>query len=182
MPVGSEIAWVSGAHTYMTMYAPPAGTAMARKTLKLTSDLVPETSWYKNLRKQMRPSQWDRLRKRIYADQGNVCRICRAADKLNCHEVWKYDDQRHVQKLIGFHAVCSMCHHVAHFGKARILARQGHLDLDAVIEHFMRVNGVSRDVFEAHKAEAFRIWRERSKQEWKTDLGEWASLVAEKTD
>jgi hypothetical protein len=153
---------------------------MDHDNLKLKIDLVPETCWYKNLRTQMRRSQWDKLRKTVYADQGNACCICGAAGKLNCHETWHYDEELFVQKLTGFHAVCSMCHHVTHFGLAQILAAQGHLDLEAVIEHFMRVNGVSREVFESHKTEAFRVWGERSKRQWQTNLGEWASLVEEK--
>lgn len=153
---------------------------MQHTPLKLKIDLVPQTCWYNNLRKQMRRSQWDKLRKKVYADQGNACQICGAEGKLNCHEIWRYDEERHIQELVGFHAVCGMCHHVIHFGMAQILASQGQLDLEAVIEHFMKVNGVSREVFEAHKIEAFRTWQERSKYQWQTDLGEWTSLVLEK--
>src|SRR5437763_1306550 len=122
--------------------------------LKLHIDLVPETCWHKNLRKQMKKSQWDKLRKKVYADQGNTCCVCGASGRLNCHESWSYDDERHIQKLAGFHAVCGMCHHVTHYGLAQVLASQGHLDLEAVIEHFLRVNGVGREEFETHKTEA----------------------------
>ena len=105
---------------------------------------------------------------------------CAAAGRLNCHEAWSYDEERRIQKLMGFHAVCNMCHHVTHFGLAQILARQGHLDLEAVVKHFLKVNDVERERFEAHKTEAFRLWRERSNHEWQIDLGEWASLVEQK--
>ena len=70
-----------------------------------------------------------------------------------------------------------MCHHVTHFGLAQILASKGQLDLGAVVEHFLKVNGTNLEVFKKHKTEAFRIWSERSQHKWKTDLGEWASLV-----
>jgi hypothetical protein len=152
---------------------------MRRPIMKLAIDLVPETCWYKSLRKQMRRSEWDKLRREVYVQQGNVCKICGAGGKLNCHEIWHYDEKRRVQKLSGFQAVCNMCHHVTHFGMAQILAGQGHLDLEAVVEHFMQVNKVSREVFQAHKTEAFRIWRQRSELQWETDLGEWASLIAQ---
>jgi hypothetical protein len=148
--------------------------------LTLCIDLIPKKCWYKNLRKQMKKFQWDKLRKRVCADQGNVCCICGAGGTLNCHEVWSYDEERHVQQLMGFHAVCGMCHHVTHFGLAQILANEGHLNLDAVIEHFLKVNGVGREEFEVHKKQAFALWHERSKHEWQTDLGKWASLVEQK--
>lgn len=150
---------------------------MAKKPLKLTIDLVPQTCWYKNLRTQMPRSQWDRLRKAVYLEQDNQCRICQATGRLNCHERWEYDEKRLVQTLVGFQAVCTMCHHVTHFGKAQLLADEGRLDLDAVIEHFMKVNGVTREAFESHKREAFRVWRERSQHQWQTDLGQWAYLL-----
>jgi hypothetical protein len=117
----------------------------------------------------------------VYSDQNDICAICGAGGRLNCHEVWDYDDMRHVQKLMGFQAVCTLCHHMAHFGKAQLLAAQGRIDLDAVIRHFLEVNRVGHDVFESHKAAAFRTWRERSLHPWETDLGEWTRLVARKT-
>jgi hypothetical protein len=155
---------------------------MKDSALKLKIDLVPETCWHKNLRKQMRQSQWDKLRKKVYGDQGNVCGICGAKGKLNCHEFWNYDEKRLIQKLMGFQAVCKMCHLVTHFGLTEILGAQGHLDVEAVIKHFMKVNRVNRAVFESHKTEAFRAWRERSMAKWRTDLSEWASLIEQKTN
>jgi SAM-dependent methyltransferase len=43
---------------------------MQSKSLKLTIALMPETCWYKNLRKQIRRSEKDKLRKKVYSDQG----------------------------------------------------------------------------------------------------------------
>ncbi len=150
---------------------------MQHETLKLTIDLVPKTCWYTNLRKLMRDSQWDKLRKKVYADAGHLCQICGTGGRLNCHEIWQYDDERRVQKLTGFQALCNMCNFVKHFGMAGMLASQGKLDLAAVIQHFLKVNGVSRELFEAHETEVIRIWRARSERQWQTDLAEWISLV-----
>src|SRR5713226_9246246 len=151
---------------------------MSNQRLKLRIDLVPKNCWHKSLRVQMPRSRWDKLRSEVFAAQGRVCAVCGAGGCLNCHELWLYDDVRHVQKLSGFGAVCSMCHHVTHFGHATVLAAEGRIDIDAVVCHFMKVNGTSREEFQAHKAEAMRVWRERSKHEWTTDLGQWATLVS----
>lgn len=155
---------------------------MRRTKLKLVIDLVPKTCWYSNLRKNMPRSRWNKLRKQVYSKVGNICEICGADGKLKCHELWKYDDRKHVQKLKGFCALCNMCHLVAHFGFAQILAFQGKLDLEAVIKHFMKVNKVDRKVFENHLTESFTIWKQRSRcKKWHTNLGKWRSLVGKES-
>jgi hypothetical protein len=68
---------------------------------KLTIELVPKTCWYSNLRNAMPRSSWDKVRKKVYADYGHRCGVCSAANvRLNCHEIWEYDDQRHIQRLL----------------------------------------------------------------------------------
>ena len=145
---------------------------------KLTIELVPQTSWYDNLRKVIPKGQWDKLRKQVYARYDHKCGVCGAENsRLNCHEIWDYDESNYVQRLLGFIALCDLCHHVKHIGLAQILAAQGQLDYEDVIRHFMIVNKCSRKDFEAYRAWAFEQWRERSKHTWQVELGEYASLV-----
>jgi hypothetical protein len=145
--------------------------------LKLSIELVPRTSWYNNLRKVIPQEEWDKIRKRSYKDAGHKCTICGANGKLNCHEVWNYNDEMHVQKLEGFIALCDMCHHVKHIGLAGILDLQGKLDYEKVIEHFMKVNKCAERTFEEHRKIAFDEWRERSKHGWQVDLGEYKDVI-----
>ncbi len=145
--------------------------------LKLTIELVPESSWYNNMRKVLPQSEWDKIRQRAYAEYGHRCGICGYEGRLNCHEIWEYDDQQHNQKLAGFIALCDLCHHVKHIGLAGILAKRGELDFDKVIQHFLRVNNCDEKTFQQHYEEAFEQWRERSKHQWNVDLGEYQSLV-----
>lgn len=70
-----------------------------------------------------------------------------------------------------------MCDHVKHIGFAGILARQGKLDFNKVVEHFMKVNECDKTAFEAHYQEAFAQWRARSQHQWTTDLGEYSHLI-----
>jgi len=125
----------------------------------------------------MKESDWDKLRKQIYAKYDNKCGICGAEERLNCHEIWEYDDQNHVQRLVGFIALCHLCHFVKHIGLAGVLASKGELDYKKVVEHFMKVNQCGISEFEKHKQNAFTQWAERSKHKWKIDLGEYQSLV-----
>lgn len=96
---------------------------------------------------------------------------------MNLHEIWKYDDVKHVQKLEGFIFLCKMCHHVKHIGLAEILAGQGKLDYDKVIEHFCKVNKCTETEFKERKAKAFEIWEKRSKHAWKQDFGKYEKFV-----
>lgn len=95
--------------------------------------------------------------------------------------MWKYDDKKNIQKLEGFKAICRMCHSIKHFGMSQVLALRGYLNLNDIIKHFCKVNGVSWEVFDKHKENAFFKWKERSSHKWKTDLGEWSKLITPRT-
>jgi catalase (peroxidase I) len=70
-----------------------------------------------------------------------------------------------------------MCNHVKHIGLAGILAKQGKLDFNKVIKHFCSVNACSETEFKTHVKDAFAIWRERSKYQWKQDFGEYGKYL-----
>lgn len=144
---------------------------------KLEAELVPSSCWYSNLRNMLPSGAWDRIRKDAYAAAGYKCEICGARGRLECHERWEYDDENHIQRLKGFIALCRKCHAVKHIGLAGIRASRGEEDYEALIRHFMSVNGASREAFDRHVESAFRIWEERSRHNWTTDLGHWANLV-----
>jgi hypothetical protein len=145
----------------------------AESPLRLVIELVPETCWYSNLRDVLPRHVWDKLRRQVYALSGHRCGVCGVQGMLHCHEVWRYDDTTHIQRLEGFRALCPLCHHVKHIGLAGKLAGEGKLDYEAVVAHFMRVNRCSRVDFQCHYAAAFTQWQERSRHEWQTDLGDY---------
>ena len=145
--------------------------------LKLTIELVPSTSWYENMRKVLSRQDWDVLRKKSYTDGGHRCAVCGASGRLNCHEVWEFNDKVKVQTLKGFTALCDMCHHVKHIGFAGILAREGKLDMGDVENHFCQVNGCDYSDYVTHSDKAWKLWEKRSKYNWKIELGEYATLV-----
>ncbi len=139
-------------------------------SLRLTIELVPEPLWHSNMRALLPRAEWDRLRRQVYRDSGHRCGICGAVGQLHCHEVWRYDDAAHVQRLGGYLALCELCHHVKHLGHAELLAARGELDMERVVDHFLRVNGCDRDTFARHRSEAFALWRERSRHSWRTEV------------
>ena len=108
--------------------------------MKLEIDLVPSTAWYSNLRTKIPRKEWDKIRKQSYSDSNHVCAICSVKSKLNCHEIWEYDDKKHIQTLKGFIALCDDCHMIKHIGFAGIQSSKGLLDFSKLVEHFKKVN------------------------------------------
>ena len=145
--------------------------------LKLQIDLIPISSWGNSLRNRIPRSQWDKLRKQVHERNGLKCEICGSSEKLHCHEHWEFDEKAIVQKLVGLGTVCNMCHHVAHFGRSKQLAAQGHLDIQAVVNHFMKVNGCDQAAFVKHEKEALELFAQRPAHDWKVDFGEYANLI-----
>jgi hypothetical protein len=139
---------------------------------KLTIELVPRTAWYTNVRSNVSKDEWDRLRRKSYALANNVCEICGDTGKsqgykhnVECHEIWDYDDANKAQTLTGLISLCPYCHKCKHPGLAQING-----ELNIVINQLMKVNNISKDDAEKLIDEAFNLWRERSKHEWKLDI------------
>ena len=66
--------------------------------MKLEFELVPDSCWYSNLRSQLPPEAWNKIRKKAYARAGGKCMICGAPTaRLEAHEQWEYDDVNGVQ-------------------------------------------------------------------------------------
>jgi len=149
--------------------------------LKLTIELVPASSWYNNLRSLLKKEMWDNLRKTVYAKCNYKCAICNSKGKLHCHEIWKYNDKKHIQKLVDLVALCTKCHWIKHIGLAGIHTSQERLSFEKLVKHFMKVNDCDRTTFEKHKSEAFKKWEERSRYEWTMDLSVYKNIEKHRT-
>ena len=76
------------------------------ETRKLSFQLVPAKSWYKNLH-NFTP-RWNEISEKIR--EKNICEICGKETRvLDAHEVWIYDDVTHTQSLDKIIAVCKDC-------------------------------------------------------------------------
>lgn len=108
----------------------------------------------------------------VYEKAEHKCEICGETGfeqgykhKLECHEIWKYDDTRLVQKLVGLIALCPLCHQAKHIGRSFAMGRQ-----DTTINKLMTVNNWSEKKTLEIINEAFEINKERSKHNWKLDI------------
>lgn len=84
---------------------------------------------------------------------------------MECHEVWTYDDEAHIQHLTRLIALCPACHLVKHLGSA-IMRGQG----QAGFAHLARVNGWNFEEAKQHFREALNVWKARSEHDWTLDL------------
>jgi hypothetical protein len=136
--------------------------------MKLTLDLIPQSSFFINVRSEVSQSDWNKIRRIVYARTKNMCAICGGVgggSRVECHEVFEYNEETRIQKLVYLMALCSACHRVKHYGYWKL---QGHEDL--VFKHLMDINGISSKEAQVVVDEAFREWELRSKIIWKLDL------------
>ena len=80
---------------------------------KLEIELVPKSCHYSNVRSTLTQKDWDKLRLQSYVNAKYVCEICGKTGleqgfkhKLECHEIWEYNDKKKEQKLIGLISLC----------------------------------------------------------------------------
>ena len=145
---------------------------MQKKTYKLNFQLVPDCCWGANLRSALPKEVWDRLRRAAYARAGGKCSICGRPGRLEAHEVWEYDDEKHIQSLQNIIAVCPACHAVIHIGRTSMLGREPEAQA-----HFMKANGCTQSEYHAALGEANRVHAERSRHEWLTRIDKLKDLL-----
>ncbi len=129
----------------------------------LTVELVPQTCWYFNVRSKVSKQDWDKLRRYSYQQAGNRCEICGGVGHqhpVECHEIWHYNDEQHIQRLIGLIALCPSCHEVKHMGYSNTQGRG-----DIAVAHLAHVNGWSVQEAEEYVEQCFETWLERSRHQ-----------------
>lgn len=138
----------------------------------ITPDLIPSSSYYNNVRSNVSVSDWDVIRKKCYAKANHKCEVCGMTGleqgfkhKVECHEIWEFDDQNRTQTLTGFVSLCPMCHKVKHFGLAQLNGEE-----EMVLKHMMKVNDMR--LMEANEIiiQAFVVWKGRSDIQWSVNI------------
>ena len=155
-------------HIKMNRHQPVAAHQLSIPESILTLELVPKTLWYKNLRSVLPKSIWDKLRKNCYEKANHHCEVCDGQGKIHkveCNEIWEYDDQNKVQKLVGLVALCELCHKVKHLGLTEL---QGQKEI--ALRHMAAVNKWDEDACLQYVKKCFDKWQERSRFEWQQDL------------
>lgn len=106
--------------------------------LKLTPELIPYKMHYKNARSVLSMEDWKKVAKLTYKESNYKCDICGANDRLECHEVWGFNDRKKVQSLLSLTTLCPDCHRVKHIGLARKMGW-----FEDSIKHMAKINKIS---------------------------------------
>lgn len=140
-----------------------------RNQFKLEMEMVPRTTWYKNLRYYLSQEEWDGIRRKTYRIYKGRCGICGVSAKMNCHEIWEFDDRKHIQKLKGFIALCKNCHLLKHLAFTEMACTKE--EENELMQHFMKVNNCTEKDYKKHEKAVWKKFFKRSEFEWTVDFG-----------
>ena len=143
-------------------------TTADQKPIRLTVELVPETCWFTNVRSVVQPDEWQRLKQITYRKARYRCEVCSGRGEqwpVECHERWQYDDDKHIQRLMGLIALCPVCHEVKHRGFANISGRK-----HSAAQHLAKVNGWTMEEALAYIQAQCEVWEQRSQWTWQLDI------------
>jgi len=139
---------------------------------KLTVELIPKTCWWSSVRAMVTPTQWDKIRKISYTNADNKCEICGEngikqgyKHNVECHEIFDFDMDTKIQKLVSLISLCPKCHFTKHIGRAMVMGRQ-----QLCFKQLARVNKWTPEQIRIHVEEAFLTYHERSLYEWTLDI------------
>ena len=132
----------------------------------LLPDMLPSNTWEHNLRSQLQPKEWDRLRKFCYSAAGNTCLACgsRGEPHVEAHEVWEFQEEKRIQKLKNLLCLCPICHRAKHLGFAQRLGV-----LDQVHARLRWLNDWDQTDLDKAVAKAKEQQEKYSKIEWELD-------------
>lgn len=136
--------------------------------IKLTIELIPRTSFFKNVRSEVSASEWKKIKTEAYRRANYKCEICGGTGPkwpVECHEVFEYNTDDCIQKLIRLIALCPSCHEVKHIGLAQIKGRY-----EKAKKHLRKVNNWTDQRAEKYISECFALWEKRNNTQWQLDL------------
>jgi len=132
---------------------------------ELYIDLVPNSCWFKNVRKNVSVAEWENIRHFVYLRADNKCEICGSNSPLEAHERWHYDNETKIQKLVRLIALCKQCHGVTHFGYSELKGKR-----EEMYNHLCKIRGFTNDEADRHILDAYKLWGDRNKFKWTLDI------------
>lgn len=132
-------------------------------------NLVPQTSWGRNLRAMMTKDEWRGFaRAEVYARTGSMCLICGGRGEewpVEADEVWRFDDATGVQTLHDVVPLCPACHEVRTAGLATANGRA-----EDAARHLAWVERITVKAARERIVDAMKVWGRRSRRRWAIDV------------
>lgn len=135
--------------------------------IPLTIELIPSSNWRNNVRSEFK-DDWEWIKRLSYRKANYRCEICNGVGDrhpVECHEMWEFDMNSKVQKLIGLISLCPTCHKTKHIGLAFINKEE-----DIVINQLKKINKWENEDVYKYINESFLIHDILSSIEWELDL------------
>ncbi len=141
--------------------------------LLLKIELVPKSLWYANVRSEVSGDVWNVIKQLSRDKAGDKCEIPGCGQTghnqgfnwtTETHEVWEYDDKLHIQKLVGFVALCPYCHKCKHWGRTSTV--ESDKFVHKLIDHFKQINGISSLEMDHYIQQVFKQWHQRNEHAW----------------
>ena len=163
-----------------------------QQKIKLEVSLIPANAWGRNVRAVVSEGSWYFLRVKFGAvkpdysltnldakfayildmsrpelEKPLVCGCCgmQTHKTLHLHENWEFDDEKLIQKLLGFVAVCEDCHNTIHFGRSNKVGLG-----EFAKAHLREVNGWTDSQLNKHLENATSQWIKRIDFKYQLDL------------
>jgi len=133
---------------------------------ELYIDMIPKTSYFKNVRSLFTDSDWNLIRHHIYERSYYKCECCgiKKFKYLEAHERWIYNYETKTQTLIRIIALCKLCHNATHYGHSKKTK-----NILKINEHLKKIKNINDEELNKHIDEAYNIWKERNKIKWIID-------------
>lgn len=134
---------------------------------ELYIDMIPKTSYFKNVRSLFSNEDWNIIRHYIYKRVNYKCECCGSFKfkYLEAHERWSFDIENKIQKLERIIALCKLCHKTVHYGHSKIRN-----NMEKINNHIKKVKKINDEELDNHINESKNIWKERNKINWILDL------------
>jgi len=174
----------------------PEGLLNKYAEMPLRMEIVPEPAWYFNLRKMFTATMWGLVRNRVYGEFWYTCPFCHkefwdlekqewqikspVGGGLHAHEIWTYDDDKHIQTCEGIVALCPACHGIKHMVLTQKRAQEKELKMADVISHFCTVNNCMPSDFDEILKFEMNVFYFRNNFEWTCEIGDYMEYVGPK--
>lgn len=134
---------------------------------KLYIDMIPKTTYFKNVRLLFNDTDWNLIRHHIYERCNNKCECCgkKRMKYLEAHERWEFDEITQTQKLIRIIALCKLCHSATHYGHSKRTK-----NIDKINIHIKKINNFSDEQLNQHIKDSYNIWKKRNTIKWNLDF------------